>query len=127
MIPQRFCWFAVAFVVAPGVVLPQATSTSYQAEFLDIASRTIDVGKPVGAVEGAASVSSTGAANYSIPMPLPPGTNGIAPQLALIYDSRGRDGIVGTGWALGGTSSIMRSGKDYFHDQANTPIQYGPR
>jgi len=59
-------------------------------------------------------------------MPLPTGTNGIAPQLALFYDSRGRNGIVGTGWTLGGMSSIMRSGKDYFHDQANSPIQYGP-
>ena len=101
--------------------------TVYQnGEFTDIESRTIDLSKAVGAIVGSASNSNTGSANYTIPVPLPPGTNSIAPNLAITYDSRGRDGLLGTGWALAGTSTIVRSGKDFFYDQANTPIQYGP-
>ncbi len=104
-----------------------SSPTVYQVgEFTDIESRTIDLSKAVGAIKGSASVNNMGAAIYSIPIPLPPGTNGIAPKLAIVYNSRGPDGPLGTGWSLAGTSSIVRTGKDFFHDQACTPIQFGP-
>jgi len=37
---------------------------------------------------GEASVTATGTARYVIPLSLPPGTNGLAPALAVAYDSR---------------------------------------
>ena len=42
-----------------------------------------------GRTAGEASVTATGAARYVIPLSLPPGTNGLAPALAVAYDSRG--------------------------------------
>ena len=42
---------------------------------------------PAMSVQGQLSVSGTGAATYSIPLTLPPGTNGIAPNLSFISNS----------------------------------------
>ncbi len=43
----------------------------------------------------------TGAAVTTVPLPLPPGTGGLTPKLALRYSSAGRgDSWVGSGWSL---------------------------
>ena len=62
----------------------------------------------VGRTEGDAGVTATGAARYSIPLDLPPGTNGLAPSLALTYDSRSGNGLLGVGFHLTGLSTIRR-------------------
>jgi hypothetical protein len=43
---------------------------------------------------------STGAASFRIPIAVPPGPGGFAPNLALSYSSRAGDGSVGVGWSL---------------------------
>ncbi len=57
---------------------------------------------------GQFDVSPTGAALYSVPIEVPPGTGGMSPALTLDYDSDGGNGLLGVGWNLGGLPSIGR-------------------
>lgn len=57
---------------------------------------------------GIASVSSSGAANYSIPIEIPDGIAGMQPHLSINYNSQGGTGCVGRGWEISGFSMISR-------------------
>jgi hypothetical protein len=70
----------------------------------------------VGRTEGEASVTATGSARYSIPIVLPPGTNGLAPTLAITYDSRNGNGLLGVGFRLSGLSKVQRCGNTLAQD-----------
>jgi hypothetical protein len=60
------------------------------------------LGDTTGYTPGSFQVSDGGAATYSIPLILVPGTNGVQPSLALTYSSQGGNSIVGQGWSLQG-------------------------
>lgn len=49
----------------------------------------------------------TGTGNFSVPIAVPPGRNGLQPQLTLGYSSGNGNGIFGMGWALG-IPGVMR-------------------
>jgi hypothetical protein len=70
----------------------------------------------VGRTPGSYSVSSTGAAAYTIPLWTPPGVRGMQPKLSLSYSSRSGNGIFGVGWRLTGLSSIHRCLKTWAQD-----------
>jgi RHS repeat-associated protein len=70
----------------------------------------------VGRTDGVASVAATGSARYSIPLSLPPGTNGLAPALAITYDSRSGNGLLGVGFRLNGLSRVHRCGSTLAQD-----------
>lgn len=61
-----------------------------------------------GVTPGEFSVDQGGAANYTIPIAVPPGTAGMQPSLSLNYNSRSGNGVLGIGWTLGGLSVIIR-------------------
>lgn len=58
--------------------------------------------------KGELSITDLGNANYTLPISLPPGIKGIAPQLALVYNSASDNGMVGYGWNIKGISSVSR-------------------
>jgi RHS repeat-associated protein len=60
----------------------------------------------VGATKGSLSVNDAGSAVYQMPLEFPGGISGMTPELSLVYNSSGSDGILGPGWSLGGLSVI---------------------
>jgi RHS repeat-associated protein len=77
-----------------------------------------------GRVQGSASVSDTGEATYSIPLDVPPGTNGMTPVLGLAYGHRNSGGLLGAGWTITGLSRITRCPKTYAQDLESKRIDY---
>jgi RHS repeat-associated protein len=75
-----------------------------------------------GSTPGQLNVSNTGAATYDIPIWMPGGPNGVQPSLALHYDSRREQGIVGPGWAISGLGAIYRCNKTYAQDTSPAPV-----
>ncbi|WP_018974452.1 IPT/TIG domain-containing protein [Rudaea cellulosilytica] len=61
----------------------------------------------VGTMAGQASTDG-GAAQYHVPIVVPPGRAGMQPDLALVYNSRSGNGVMGMGWTISGLSSIHR-------------------
>ncbi len=62
----------------------------------------------VGLTPGELGVSDQGAATYSIPITVPPGTAAMQPSISLNYTSQSGNGALGVGWSLGGLSVINR-------------------
>ena len=77
-----------------------------------------------GTVPGAFRVTESGAASYRIPIYATPGTAGVAPELALAYNSQAGNGIAGLGWSLEGGSAITRCRATRHQDAAAKPIRW---
>jgi len=60
----------------------------------------------VGATAGSFNVDQSGNAEYEIPILTPHGAGGLAPSVALSYNSGSGDGLLGYGWTIGGISAI---------------------
>lgn len=78
----------------------------------------------VGVFSGSLSVTELGTASYTIPIEVPSYGEGIAPQLALVYNSNSANGELGMGWSIQGLrSSITRCPKTKLYDGAYTPVE----
>ena len=78
----------------------------------------------VGITEGQLSVSLTGGATYNIPIAVPPGINGVVPQIGLTYNSQGGNGMAGYGWNISGVSAITRIPATKFHDETINGVDF---
>jgi len=78
----------------------------------------------VGSTASQVTVSPSGAAIVSIPLPSLPGVAGMVPQNALVYSSQAGNGPFGYGWSLAGLSAISRTGKTIYHDGYTEGIRF---
>lgn len=69
-----------------------------------------------GSLDGEFSVTSTGKATYRVPLVVPPGIQGNAPDLALAYNGQAGNSLLGRGWYVDGLSEISRCGTTYDQD-----------
>ncbi len=90
---------------------------------IDPAARQIDTNLPVGTIAGGASVSANGAATYSIPVFVSPGTGGVQPNISIVYNSMADYGLLGIGWNISGLSAIIRTGNNIFTDGTSSPVK----
>ncbi len=80
----------------------------------------------IGRTPGDARVTSRGEAVYSIPLRLPPGTNGLTPSLSLEYRHRQAAGLLGVGWSIAGLSRIERCARTLAQDGTVAAVNYSP-
>jgi RHS repeat-associated protein len=73
-------------------------------------------------LSGTLTVSQSGASVYTIPIALPPGIGGMAPNLSLVYNSQGENGIAGQGWDLTGLSVIELCPKTRVEDGTSEQV-----
>ncbi|RUO18723.1 hypothetical protein CWE08_10860 [Aliidiomarina iranensis] len=70
----------------------------------------------VGATSGSFRVDESGAATYSLNVPLPAGIAGNTPEVSVNYHSQGSSGLMGKGWSVGAGSSVERCRQTPIHD-----------
>lgn len=75
---------------------------------IDPTNSAIGGSQYLGAIEGNHAVQADGSFSYTISIDVPPGINGMQPNLSLSYNSNRRNGIVGWGWALQGLGEVSR-------------------
>ena len=95
---------------------PIVTGSVSYTSTVDPEARTLNTSYLVGATSSSFNVNPMGGANYTIPLELLPGINGLAPTLSLIYSSNSGPGIAGYGWQIGGLSSVNRGPQTYYND-----------
>ncbi|MBL7868456.1 MAG: VCBS repeat-containing protein [Flavobacterium lindanitolerans] len=78
----------------------------------------------VGLTEGQLSVSLSGGANYDLPITVPPGINGVIPQISLSFNSHGGNGLAGYGWNISGISTITKIPSTKFHDNEIDAVDF---
>ena len=81
----------------------------------------------VGTLAGEFRVAESGAATYSIPLALPPGTAGATPSLALRYNSQRGNGLLGVGWTIDGLSAITRCRQTFAQDGEAKPLMFNDK
>lgn len=61
----------------------------------------------------------SGSMSYSVPIEVPPGRNGMAPSLSLLYRSGNPNGLLGVGWELepGAIVRSLKGGVNYSGDE----------
>lgn len=102
------------------------------------ASQVIALPKGGGALSGIGETFSpdlhSGTGNFAVPISLPPGRNGVQPQLRLAYSTGAGNGPFGLGWGISvpsvtrktakGVSRYRDNGPDLSQRDTETPAEY---
>ncbi|MFH1767018.1 MAG: SpvB/TcaC N-terminal domain-containing protein, partial [Patescibacteria group bacterium] len=132
MIQINFKSLLLLMLIGSFFILPTNSFSKPGADYPDPILPSVDlpmspgirISARVGTTPGSLSVTPSGAATYSVPIVVPPGRQGIAPSLALVYNSQAGDGLVGIRWSLSGLSSISRCGSNYAMDGQLRRVEY---
>jgi YD repeat-containing protein len=89
---------------------------------LSVLSARIADASSFGRTSGQFGVSTSGSAQYVIPIWAPPGPRGVQPKISLVYDSQAGIGTVGLGWTLSGLGSISRCNRTFAQDTVPAPV-----
>ena len=90
------------------VELNNSTMLRAAAKFSNI-SHHVENNYAVGSLPGELRINPVGAAVYTIPITVSPGTAGMAPALSIEYNSGHKNGLLGIGFSLQGLTSITRT------------------
>ncbi|MCC1495823.1 RHS repeat-associated core domain-containing protein [Alcanivorax sp. 1008] len=112
-------------------VLSYTSLAGLDGEWLDVSVVSTGLSDPMddslyflaAAVPGGADVVN-GAANYSIPINLVPGSAGLAPELSLNYSSEAGYSYLGMGFSMPGFDNISRCPTDYLRSGVIKGVQY---
>jgi hypothetical protein len=88
-----------------------------------LALSCMSVAGPMGG-GGGMSVSESGAATYTLPVSVVPGTSGMEPRLAFTYSSQAGNGMLGLGWNLSGLSFITRCPRTMAQDGVRGAVDF---
>jgi RHS repeat-associated protein len=103
---------------------PYYVNNNYSDPLTDPTFTNVNPGLEVGTTSGNPSVDQIGGFNYSIPILCSPGTQGIAPGIAISFNSNSGSSWLGAGMSLSGISAITRTGKSVFYDDKNSGINF---
>jgi RHS repeat-associated protein len=112
---------SAALAAAPEPVTPDSTAGTGPALAelsmeMTSAATALAATTAAGRTPGVFGVSHSGSATYRIPLWTPPGVGDVGLDLALVYNSRGRNGVLGQGWSLSGLSAITRCNRTWAQD-----------
>jgi RHS repeat-associated protein len=99
-------------------------NAEYLSSVIAAEGRSLNTSAPVSTAQGSAGVSPTGAATYQIPIFTPDGIAGIQPNISIVYNSQGGDGILGRGWDISGLSVISRVPRTIFNDGSTGGVDF---
>ncbi|MCM0665641.1 FG-GAP-like repeat-containing protein [Flavobacterium tyrosinilyticum] len=101
------------------------TTTAASPNLLSAANSLTGSSAETGILEGDLSISLNGNANYTVPIKVPKGINGIEPSVNITYNSQnGLNGNIARGWDISGISSITRIPSTKFHDGVIDPVDF---
>lgn len=80
----------------------------------------------LGTLPGHVTVTDDGLFAYSVPIEVPPGRQGMQPQLAIAYTSRPSESALGVGFSLSGLSAIARCERTFAQDDERRGIELLP-
>ncbi|MDC3982187.1 RHS repeat-associated core domain-containing protein [Polyangium jinanense] len=131
-------WLLVLFVIAQGCTCgngsippsaPGPIACRPQHPVLSIPSTAASEPEilAAGTIPSTFSVTSTGDAALVIPLETVPGRAGVEPEMALVYDSGGENGVLGMGFSLRGPSAITRCPRNFAIDGEIRGVRYDTR
>ncbi len=88
---------------------------------LTLLSKGVDTSKDVGEIPFSEGTTPSGGKTYSIPIFTARAVSS-SPQISLVYNSQGGNGVAGMGWEIGGISAISVIGKSIYFDNKITSI-----